>query len=388
MQSALKDLLFAHSGYIEDVKTKVDKWLKDIPEKSRPKEIISITIVRKQKGRARGNIESTFLPVAMRLNVETGKCEMCCAYERGKSLQISSWSKFSDAIAFISQISPVKLAKDKTARQSRFMKFVQKVISTSVSEGNYPLVMIDSSNCVYLWPWLADVRIDANIINLAQQTGTPLSEHMEQEWKGARLIRIRQDHAPGIIEKKVRQFAETSLDDARTNKELSSDYEIPSASSTMKLFKLKNETNEKNEPNQIGCVAYISVGHKPLHHESRGQSCYRRTEKSISVNNPDSSKEKVFNKAGLEVCQIGIREPFTGQYPTPNPIEIVVTLRQPNDNPDCLALFVESLRYGFVHYSDWSSLPAPLFFERVIRDYISEFVIEDEATDAEEDLEE
>jgi hypothetical protein len=47
---------------------------------------------------------------------------------------------------------------------------------------------------------------------------------------------------------------------------------------------------------------------------------------------------------------------------------------------------VESLRYSFGHYSEWTTLPAPLFFERVVRDYISEFVIEDEDTEAESDL--
>ena len=85
-QAALKDLLFAHYGYIEYVQEKVDKWLKDIPEENRPKEIIGITIVRKQKGRARGHIGTTFLPVAMRLQVKTGECELCCAYEKGNKL--------------------------------------------------------------------------------------------------------------------------------------------------------------------------------------------------------------------------------------------------------------------------------------------------------------
>ncbi|MFB8798247.1 MAG: DUF3962 domain-containing protein [Microcoleus sp.] len=120
VQAALKDLLWAHSGRIDDVKEKVDKWLKDTPQEDRPKEIIAITIVRKQKGRTRGFIDNTFLPIAVRLKVETGECELCCAYEKGNSLQISPWSKFSDAIAFISQISPVKLANDKKGRETSF----------------------------------------------------------------------------------------------------------------------------------------------------------------------------------------------------------------------------------------------------------------------------
>lgn len=383
VQAALKDLLSAHSGRIDEVKEKVDKWLKDTPAEARPKEIIGITIVRKQKGRARGSIENTFLPVAMRLKVETGECELCCAYEKGNRLEISPWNQFADAIAFISQISPVKLG-DKNVRYTRFQDFVKKIISDSVEEENQPLVMIDSSNCVQLWPWLADARMNANEINLGQQY-----ERMQDEWKGARIIRIRQDLAPGIIEKKVRELAETFLEDIRTKKQLTSTYEIPSASSTMELLRL-TATNQKSETSQTGCVAYLSVGRKTLHQESRGQSCYRQTKITTIVKSKkeDGSIEKVLNKAGLEVHKQGTRPPFTGQFPTPNPLEIVVTLRQEKDDCDRLAALVESLRYSFGHYSDWSSLPAPLFFERVVRDYISEFAIEDDETEVEQELEE
>jgi hypothetical protein len=389
VQAALKDLLSAHSGRIDDVKEKVDKWLKDIPVEARPKEIIGITIVRKQKGRVRGEIGSTFLPIAMRLKVETGECELCCAYEQGNNSQISPWSNFSEALAFISQISPVKLADKKDRRQTRFMDFVKQIISNSVDEGNQPLVMIDSSNCVQLWPWLADARMNANQINFKTQSGSPLYEHMEQVWKGARLIRIRQDLAPGIIEKKVRYFAETFLEDTRTKEELNSNFEIPSASSAMKLFRL-NPTEQNSEIHQTGCVAYLSVGRKTLHQESRGQSSYGETQIStvFKIQKEDGSLEKVLNKAGLEVHKIGSRPPFIGQLPTPNPLEIVVTLRQENDDPDRLASLVESLRYSFGHYSDWSSLPATLFFERVVRDYISDFaIVEDEETEEGSDLE-
>jgi hypothetical protein len=384
VQAALKDLLSAHSGRIDDVKEKVDQWLKDIPVEARPKEIIGITIVRKQKGRVRGDIGITFLPVAMRLKVETGESELCCAYENGNNLQISTWSNFSEAIAFISQISPVKLATDKKGREIRFMEFVKQVISNSVDEGNQPLVMIDSSNCVQLWPWLADSKMNANQINLGQQY-----ERMQDEWKGARIVRIRQDLAPGILDKKVRYFAETVLEDTRTKEELTSTFEIPSASSAMKLSRL-TPTHQNSEINQTGCVAYLSVGRKTLHQESRGQSCYGETQIStvLKIKKEDGSLEKVVNQAGLEVHTMGNRPPFIGQLPTPNPLEIVVTLRQEKDDCDRLAALVESLRYSFGHYSDWSSLPAPLFFERVVRDYISEFALaQDEEMEEESDLE-
>jgi hypothetical protein len=362
VQKSLQELLSAHSGRIDDVKTKVEKCLTSIEPDARPKEIISITIVRKQKGRCRGRIENTFLPIAVRLNLETGRCEMCCAYEKGDRLQISPWSFFPDAIAFISQISPVKLAHKREKQKTRFMEFVNKIISPSVQEGKQPLVIIDSSNCVKLWRWLADTTINANQIDLGQQY-----QDMQQAWKGARLIRVRQDLAPGIIDKKERHLFETCLEDTRSKQELKQldpDIRIPSASSSTGLFKL-------NANNSTGCVAYLSVGGKTLHQNLRGLSCYHPTKinTSAKVNNK--------NAADMKIYQLTEKAEFTERWPSPNPLEIVVTLRQPDDNPDELAALVESLRYGFGHYAESTALPAPLFFERVVRDYISEFAIND-----------
>ncbi|MHC5773506.1 RNaseH domain-containing protein [Nostoc sp.] len=373
MQSALKDLFSAHSGRIDGVKEKVDKYLQNIPPEARPKEILGFTIVRKQRGRARGVIENTFLAVVMRLNVDTGKCELCCAYEKG-NLVISPWFSFSDALAFIAQLTPIKLADKRNVSKTRFMDFVKQIVSNSVEDGMQPLVMIDSSNCVQLWDWLADSRINANQINLGQQF-----ENMQDEWQGARLIRIRQELAPGIIEKKARHLIETSLEDTRTKEELKKlppTLKIDSASSSTGLFRL-------SATNQTACVAYLSVAREAPHQYSRGQSCYRSTH--TLVKKTDASKEPISNKAGLNVHQLSTKAPFVGRWPSPNPLEIVVTLRQPEDNPDDLAALVESLRYGFGHYSDWTGLPAPLFFERVVRDYISDFAIADEDIESEQD---
>lgn len=266
MQSALKDLIFAHSGRIDNVKEKVDKYLQNLPPEARPKEIIVITIVRKQKGRVRGKIESTFLPIAICINVDTGKCEFCCAYDKG-NLVISSWISFSDARAFVAELTPIKLADKEEARKIRFMDFVKQIISNSVEDGKQPLVMIDSSNCVQLWPWLKDVEINANEINLGSY------QDMQIDWQGARIIRIRQELAPGIIEKKSRHLIETSLEDTRTKEELKKlppTREIPSASSATGLFRL-------SATNKTGCVAYLSVARELPHQYTRGQSCYRST---------------------------------------------------------------------------------------------------------------
>jgi hypothetical protein len=125
--------------------------------------------------------------------------------------------------------------------------------------------------------------------------------------------------------------------------------------------------------------------------EKRGPSCYRKTLAGIPYSqkaNGSDREERVRNKGGQLLYALGQRPPFIGQWPTPNPLEIVVTLRQAGDDPDRLAELVERLRYGFGHYAEWTSLPAPLFFERVVRDYVSGFTIENESEPYETDNEE
>jgi hypothetical protein len=374
-QASIKDLIWAHSGRIDNVKEKVNQWFGDIELENRPKEIIAITIDRKNAGRARGRLENTFLPIAIRTNVETGLSEMCCCYEDSKTenLVITSWQPFTEALFDIANISPISLGKKEDTRKKRFQEFVEQIISNSVKENKKPVVTLDSSNCVKLWNWLNDSKMNLSNIDINSKN------YMQDNWKGARIVRVRQDLAPGIIEDKVKYLTETFLDDTRTKEKLKADKDkqitISAPSSPTGLYKL-------NVENKTGCVPYLSIGKKTLHQLQRGASCYREVEQdkflpTEEIDDKGNSK-RVKNKAGLEIKTLEKQEPYTDQWATPNPLEIVVTLRQEQDKPDNIAGFVESLRYGYGHFNEWTILPAPLFFERVVRDYISAFTLEED----------
>lgn len=264
-------------------------------------------------------------------------------------------------------------------QSDNFQEFVENVISSSVKENKNPVVIIDSSNFAYLWGWLSDRKMILSNIDINGK------EYMQGNWKGATLVRIRQDLAPGIIEDKVKYLAETVLSDIRTKKELKADkdkqIEISAPSSpTNGLFKLDVE-------NKTGCVPYLSIGKKTLHTNQRGASCYREIEqdKFLTVEKTDengkTSYPRLTNQAKLEIKILQKQEPHIDQWATSNPLEIVVALRPEKSKPDNIAAFVESLRYGYGHYNEWTKLPAPLFFERVVRDYISEFTLEEEETE-------
>lgn len=367
-QAAMKDLVSAHSGRIDGVAAAVARHLGDRPE-AMPREIIGITIVRKNSGRSRRGFGTTFLPIAVRLDVATGRCEMRFAHESGGGRVDSGWKHFPRALAEVSRVSPVRLAETLSDCKTRFMRFVETVVTESVEDGVQPLVIVDSSNCSRLWGWLADARIDPAAIEIGER------QWMQEDWKGARIVRIRQDLAPGIVEDKVQELAESSLEDDRARSTLLCDRELPSPTSPPGLYRLRTAGGN-------ACVPYLSVGRKTLHKNKRGPSCYRTIEAAVPLPAPEGGTAALTNAAGAKLLGLIERPPYVDMWPTPNPLELVVALRQEGDDPDAIARLVETLRYGFGHYSDWTTLPAPLFFERVVRDYISAFALEDAEDDA------
>ena len=287
-QASTKELLWAHSGRIDNIQEKVNKWFDHIEPKNRPEEIIAITINRKNAGRKSGRLENTFLPIAIKTNVQTGLSEMCCCYEDPKThkFTVSSWQPFIEALFDIANISPISLGSKKNIRINRFQEFVDSIISNSVDDSNNPVVMIDSSNCVQLWNWLSDRKLNTKDIDINQKL------NMQDNWQGARIVRIRQGLAPGIIEDKVKYLAETYLKDTRTIEELKADKnrqkEISAPSSPTGLYKLDFQ-------NKTGCIVYLSIGKKTLHQKQRGVSCYRKVEQDkyleIEVLNAKSKKK-------------------------------------------------------------------------------------------------
>jgi hypothetical protein len=355
VQSALKELVFAHAGRIDGVAAAATRCFGN--NERTPREVIGITIVRQNGGRSRSSFDKTFLAVAGRIDLATGRCDLRYAHERGGRLFISQWLPFTRALGEIAGASPVQLAENVRERSTRFMKFCESVIGESVDAGMQPVVIVDSSNCARLWPWLADSRLDAARIDIAER------QWMQEDWRGARIVRIRQELAPGIVRSKLTTLIpDQPAGNGRGGKRRKK-VRVPTSPFSGALYRLDAD-------NGSGCATYLSVGGKTLHHNKRGLSCYREMLLPTTAA-PAANGRRLFGLTRFE--------PYTDQWPTPNPVEIVVTLRGADDDPDRIAEFVESLRHGFGHYAEWTSLPAPLFFERVVRDYICGFAVKDDS---------
>lgn len=359
IQAAIKDLISAHSGRMEGIAEAVSQYFSS---SAPPKEIIGITIVRKQTGR-RSPFDRTFMPIAIKLDVQNGTCKIKCCYESKGELKFTPWEPCKDALVTVSNISPVRLAEKLPEQRTRFMRFCDSVISESVEEGMRPVVLIDSTNCAVLWKWLKDAEINVDNIEISNK------ERMQVNWRGARIVRIREGHTPYLVTDKILHLEKLTAPTDEIN------YRRPT--SVPGLYRV-------SESAHAGCCSYWSVA-APGHQHARGESCLEPTCRLVGAEaltsdeepgEPDDDADEVEPTAAKHLY-LKERPTYIKHWSSPNPIEMVVTIRGNDDDPDQIARFVETLRYGFGHHSRWTSLPGPLFFERVVRDYISAFALED-----------
>ena len=70
-------------------------------------------------------------------------------------------------------------------------------------------------------------------------------------------------------------------------------------------------------------------------------------------------------------------ERHSDAWATPSGLEIFV-VRSGSDTPDQIARLVEGLRQCYAHFGDWTVKPAPLYFERVLKEYLADYDLEED----------
>lgn len=365
-QYAWRDLAWAHRGRVDDVAEKVQRLL---PGEDAPREVVGITVVQRNDKRA--GWKGSLIPVAFKLDVEEGQCFMRFAYEDERSEpSTTDWEPIQESLSRVARLSPLTINEPRKGintrelRRQRFQKFCETVITDACDANTHPLVLISSTHSALYWSWLSDKDIDLQTIDF-DKGGTAL----QQSWRGARIVRVREDSSPQIVLDKEDLLACIEEKDPRKKEEIESDkyIRVPTSPDGSRLYRVASSS----------FPTYLTIGGKGRPKGlKRGSSCYRDAE---LLDTRDAAKELAGKtKGGLAIRPLGIYPVSTGQWPTPNPLELVVALKQEDDDPDAIAELVESLRFGYGHYGEWSSLPAPLFFERVVRDYIAEFANEEE----------
>jgi hypothetical protein len=187
---------------------------------------------------------------------------------------------------------------------------------------------------------VADGRLDPNNVQVAGQI------HAEADWGNIRIVRVRTQNAPKVLFDHYVEGVCTSTGEMVR-------YDTP-VRAEAKLFALKG----------TGVPVYLSFGSRMQTGLVRGTSCYR------SVDGLQKSAEaKLYQRAVLS--------PFSRAWSTPSAVEFTVVRTARGEDPDHLAQLVEWLRTFYMHTGDWTTKPAPLYFERALRDYLADYDLAD-----------
>jgi len=291
-----------------------------------PDRILALSVVRRNTTMYLRN-EQSFVPCAIELDVEGGLCVASFAYEDPDTHLPASTelAPLPHALVALARMGPIRWSSAQTDRkrvlEERAQRFFQERLADFAHRSERPLVLIDADSCRAVWPWLTDVRLDPDNVQLAG------SYNAQVAWPHAQLVRIRTNNSPKILWDNE-YFGVTS--DTREHRR----YRAPIRAEAQ-LFRLTDTQ---------GTNVYLSFGSAIRTSLIRGASSYR----TITGMKQDGTAR--------------LLQPFTRAWATPTGVEICV-VRANDENPDYIARLVEWLRQCYAHFGEWTAKPAPLFFE-------------------------
>ncbi|GBF05518.1 DUF3893 domain-containing protein [Deinococcus aerius] len=353
LHNAWMHLVWGHHGRVDDVGGNAERLFPMLVDAERlfpvdtaPQVVLGFTAI--QRNRKKFENDASFVALAFRMHVRDGRVEAAFAYEdKRKDLAVTQWKPLRDTLLDVAAKSPMNLNADRKngTRQAQYQTFVHGLVEAEVRAGTRPLVIVDSTHAVRLWPWLADNRLDVGDVQFRELA----KRNMQLPWlrAGLRLVRVRRENAPQVVVDKTVRYVNIETGETQV-------VHAPTwlAAQLLRIGGTRVPT-------------YFSFGSKLTFQGKRGVSCYRSSPVFKGV------KEKHDGRTVYVADKDA--PPFMKHRATPNPVEISVLLQQPGDDANRVAEFVESLRSGYGHHADWTNLPAPLFFERVVQEYLADF---------------
>lgn len=358
LQSALLDVFFAHSGIVFGVEDFLAKCFNDSP----PKAVYGIQAVRSRARAFSGESDVTFV-VVTRLLAHTGITEVQFCFPAGAQNKRSPWYSLNEGLRWLGS------QRQLTERGERWLKdafkgIAKETLAGIAAEDPRALVLIDWDNLKGLWPGIRDWDLGANahpkLDTLDLATAFPTLS----------LVRVRRS----FDSMSLRGVSRTIFDGWRegvtresTGERLSAEY--------LTTTKALVEIRPPGVPPSARRGHFISsMGYSKTSQVKRGFSCYRSMPRMSAIKGvaPAGEEARVFERVTLE--------PANRDAAIPAPLEITVMSTPPDVAPRDIAVTVMGLRLGYAHYSDWTALPAPLFFKRKVEDYVIRYP--DAAADA------
>ncbi|MFZ4538535.1 RNaseH domain-containing protein, partial [Propionivibrio sp.] len=359
VQSAMMDVLLAHSGYVIGTKEFVDGKL---AEANRPKAIYGIQALRKKAQRFSGE-QAVCMVIYSRLMIESGVTEISFCYQENNRTQRSPWMKLSSGLIWLGTQRQIQ-GDEKWLRQE-FEGVTTKAFSDIQTDDPRAVVFIDWETTRGLWRGINDVNLTAS--------GTPKIGHLDMAtaFPLMSFVRLRYGWAAPMA---LRGWSKTVYEGWRdensriaTGEFFTDEY----ATTVKQLIEINPAPTARNHSHFIGVMSYRKTSQV-----KRGKSCYRAT---VRMTRPEESKKGVFDKVTFDPADMDASLPST--------MDITVMTTPKGVTPDVVASLAMGLRLGYAHYDEWTLLPAPLFFQRKIDDYIIKYPVSDDDSNGVEPVE-
>ena len=301
-----------------------------------PDRILGIGVIRRNRT-ALWN-ERSFIPFAVEMDVENKLSWARFARNSdGGNIENTARTPLPRALAELAAIGSSSLTTahgdKRRQREEHAQAFFYEVITEFCQRAKSPLILVDAMTCRDTWGWLTDAKINPDNILIGPHI------HAEDAWENARIVRVRVDNSPKIIQQRVREGIDQDTEEVL--------FKEVEKSAGAQLFKL----------NPTEAHVYLSFGSIIRTNQKYEISGYRQVSR--------------FKKRKGEDHYINtLEEPFKGVWQTPRGVEIVVLKTAPGEHPNDVARIVEALR---VFPSHWSILPAPLHLSDTLKEYVADY---------------
>ena len=355
VQSALLDVMLAHTGAVLGVREFVERLL---PATNIPRAIYGVQAVR-SRARSRSGQTGVNFVLYSRVVIATGMTDMRIGYCDGPRNELTPWMPLSAALSWTGSQRRLQEG-DSQWLQSAFVDLTRRALAEIHQEDSRAIVLIEWESVRSLWKGIRDSdlgagmppRLDAS--NLAQ-------------FKDMTFIRLRR--WPTLA---LRTCVQTTFKGWTENGGVRSETgEIkPDAYVTTDMRLV--EIADGSHPDSRSCAHYVaSMGYAKTVQVKRGFSCYRTMPRMSRIG--DGSKE--FEQTILDVASMDAA--------LPAPMDVSVLSSPVGVGANLYAVLSMGLRLGYAHYNDWTSLPMPLFFRRKVEDYVIRYPDELEISTAE-----
>jgi len=352
VQSAMMDVLLAHSGYVigtkEFVEGKLDK-------DARPKAIYGIQALRKKAQRFSGE-QAVCMVIYSRLVIESGVTEISFCYQESNRTQRSPWMKLANGLIWLG--TQRQMQGDEKWLRQEFEGETTKALSDIQDDDPHAVVFIDWETTRGLWRGINDVNLT--------ESGTPKIGHLDMTaaFPLMSFVRLRYGWAAPIA---LRGWSKTVYEGWRdeTSRIATGEFFTDEYATTLKqLVEINPATPSapRHHGHFIGVMSYRKTSQI-----KRGKSCYHAT---VRMTKPEDNRKGVFDKVTFDPADMDASLPST--------MDITVMATPVGVTPDVVAALAMGLRLGYAHYDEWTLLPAPLFFQRKIDDYIIKYPVSDD----------